>query len=403
MLEGKKILLGVTGSIAAYKACEILRILQRAGAGVRVAMTQSAQHFVAPLTFETLSGYEVCTDLFPSRPVDRTRHVKIAEWADCMLICPATANIIGKVASGIADDFLTTVIMAARSRIVFAPAMDFRMVQNPVYIENCEKLQKLGFLFVPTREGELASGAQGPGRLAEPAEILDYTRIALSGSASLKDIPVLITAGPTREDLDPVRFLSNHSSGKMGYALAAEAALRGARVTLISGPVQERPFSSVTAIHVTSAEEMHQAVIKQWEEHQILIMAAAVADYHPAEKQTLKIKKNGTSWALELKPTVDILKSLGSHQNGKLVVGFALETDHADEGALKKLHEKKLDLICLNNPLKEGSGFKSDTNQLTMIDAGENREELALMPKWQAAGKILDRIEQLMNKKQGDT
>ena len=395
--------MGVTGSIAAYKACEILRMLQRAGAEVRVAMTHAAQHFVTPLTFETLSGFEVCTKMFPSRPVDRTRHVKIAEWADCMLICPATANIIGKIASGIADDFLTTAVMAARSRVVIAPAMDFRMVQNPVYLENCEKLKKLGYLFVPTMEGELASGARGPGRLADPDDIFNLVRMALCGSDSLKGVSVLVTAGPTREDLDPVRFLTNHSSGKMGYALASEAALRGARVKLISGPVNIKPFSGVTTVQVTSADEMREAVAAEWKNHKILIMAAAVADFRPAEKRNMKIKKNGSEWKLDLEPTVDILKSLHQPQNGKVTVGFALETENDEMGALKKLKEKKLDLICLNNPLTKGAGFQTDTNQVTLIDAAENREELALMPKWQVAGQIWDRIEKLIKtgKKQG--
>ena len=395
--------MGVTGSIAAYKACEILRMLQRAGAEVRVAMTHAAQHFVTPLTFETLSGFEVCAKMFPSRPVDRTRHVKIAEWADCMLICPATANIIGKIASGIADDFLTTAVMAARSRVVIAPAMDFRMVQNPVYLENCEKLKKLGYLFVPTMEGELASGARGPGRLADPDDIFNLVRMALCGSDSLKGVSVLVTAGPTREDLDPVRFLTNHSSGKMGYALASEAALRGARVKLISGPVNIKPFSGVTTVQVTSADEMREAVAAEWKNHKILIMAAAVADFRPAEKRNMKIKKNGSEWKLDLEPTVDILKSLHQPQNGKVTVGFALETENDEMGALKKLKEKKLDLICLNNPLTKGAGFQTDTNQVTLIDAAENREELALMPKWQVAGQIWDRIEKLIKtgKKQG--
>ncbi|MFH1943457.1 MAG: bifunctional phosphopantothenoylcysteine decarboxylase/phosphopantothenate--cysteine ligase CoaBC, partial [bacterium] len=276
-LQNRRILLGVTGSIAAYKACEILRLLLREGAEVQVVMTSAAQRFVAPLSFETLSGHEVITELFPDHRVVKTRHVSVAEWAECILICPATANVVGKAASGIADDFLTTAVMASRSPVVFAPAMDFQMVQNPITVSNCEKLTALGYRFVSPESGELASGAKGPGRLAEPHRILASVKSVLLGTDRLKGKKVLVTAGPTREFLDPVRCLTNRSSGKMGYALAEEAALRGAEVTLVSGPASLTAFEGVRVERIQTAEEMALVVFKEWKRQDVLIMAAAVA------------------------------------------------------------------------------------------------------------------------------
>jgi len=392
-LENKHVLLGVTGSIAAYKACEVLRMLQREGAEIQVVMTNAAQHFVTPLTFETLSGREVITDLFPSHRVVKTRHISVAEWAECFLIAPATANIIGKVASGIADDFLTTSILAARSPVIFAPAMDYQMVQNPIYLSNCDKLEKLGYQFVSPEEGELASGAKGYGRLASYNRILDKVKLALLESQTLKGVKVLVTAGPTQEFLDPVRYITNPSSGKMGYALAEEAALRGAEVTLVSGPTELRAFGNIVVERVQSAEEMSKVVLEEWNRHQVLIMAAAVADYRPSGRLLQKLKKGKSDWLVKLERTDDILSKIALTEHRGIVVGFALETEDGEKRAIEKLKNKRLDLICLNNPTEEGAGFGSDTNKVTLFDREGEKESFPLMPKWKVAQVILDRVE----------
>ena len=396
-MQDRRVLLGVAGSIAAYKACEVLRMLQREGAEVRVVMTKAAQKFVAPLSFETLSGDEVITELFPSHRVVKTRHVSMAEWAECILVCPATANVVGKVASGVADDFLTTVIMASRAPVVFVPAMDYQMVQNPVYLFNCEKLRQWGYGFVDSEEGVLASGARGPGRLADYDRILDGVKSVLLGSDRLRGVRVLVTAGPTRESLDPVRYLTNRSSGKMGFALAEEAALRGAEVTLVSGPTTLRSFEGVRVRKVQTAEEMAATVEEAWKDHQVLLMAAAVADYRPAERHPQKIKKGDSEWLLPLERTEDVLTKVGK-QKGKIVVGFAVETEEGEKRAAQKLKEKGLALICLNNPLEAGAGFDVDTNVVTFIDKKGKTESLPLMPKWKVAQKILDRVEAFLNR-----
>jgi phosphopantothenoylcysteine decarboxylase/phosphopantothenate--cysteine ligase len=398
-LEKRHILLGVTGSIAAYKACEVLRLLQRQGAEFQVVMTESARQFVGPLSFETLSGREVVTHLFPPYRTVKTRHVSMAEWADCILICPATANIIGKIASGIADDFLSTVVMASRVPVIFAPAMDYQMVQNSIYLSNCEKLEKLGYQFISPEEGELASGAVGSGRLASYSRILETVKRVLLGSDELKKIRVLVTAGPTQEFLDPVRYLTNRSSGKMGYAIAEEAALRGADVTLISGQTEIETFQNIRSIKVQTAKELAHVTKKEWKDHQVLIMAAAVADFRPIKASRKKIKKGSAEWTLQLEKTEDVLKSIGQRKGDGLVVGFALETENEEKHALQKLHEKKCDLICLNNPDEPGAGFGQDTNRITLIDRHENIEHFPLLEKWQVAQRILDRVALFLKEK----
>ncbi len=398
-LEKRRILLGITGSIAAYKACEVLRLLQRQGAEIQVMMTESAQHFVTPLSFETLSGREVVTNLFPSHRTVKTRHVRMAEWADCILICPATANIIGKIASGIADDFLSAVVMASRSPVLFAPAMDHQMAQNAIYLSNCEKLERLGYGFISPEEGELASGAIGPGRLADNRRIIESVKKVLLGSDIFKQVRILVTAGPTQEFLDPVRYLTNPSSGKMGYAIAEEASLRGADVTLISGPSELHTFQNIRLIEIKTAEELARITKKEWKDHQVLIMAGAVADFRPLKLSRNKIKKETAESALQLEGTEDILKSIGEKKGDGVVVGFALETENAKKCAIQKLHSKKCDLICLNNPNEPGSGFGQDTNRITLIDAKENIEHLPLMEKWQVAQHILDRVALLLKEK----
>jgi phosphopantothenoylcysteine decarboxylase/phosphopantothenate--cysteine ligase len=395
-LENLRILLGVTGSIAAYKACEILRLLQKEGAEVRVVMTAAARRFVSPLTFETLSKQEVITELFPEGRVVKTRHIGAAEWAQCMLICPATLDCIGKVASGIADDFLTTAVSASRAPVLFAPAMDFEMAGNAIYLANCEKLRTLGYRFISPEEGELASGASGLGRLARPERILDAIRCTVLGTSTLKNRRILVTAGPTRESLDPVRYFSNHSSGKMGLAIAEEAFLRGAQVTLVSGPTIFRCMDGIRQIQIQTAKEMAEAVHQEWKHSDVLVMAAAVADYRPESASNQKIKKNRSGITLRLESTEDILMSAASTKGSRIVVGFALETENGVDNAFQKLQEKKLDLICLNNPLADGSGFGSDTNQITLIDGNRNIRELSVLPKWEAARHLLDAVENFL-------
>ncbi len=390
-LDNKKILIGVTGSIAAYKTCEVVRRMQKAGAEVRVAMTDAAQRFVCPLTFETLTGQEVVKNMFPEQRVMKTRHVKWAEWADAILICPATANLIGKVRAGLADDFLSTLIMASRCPVLFAPAMDYAMHMNPVYQNNCADLKKMGYHFIDASEGYLASGAIGPGRLADYDTIIFKTEQAVCADDTLKNKKVLVTAGPTREYLDPVRFLSNRSSGKMGYAIAQEALIRGASVTLISGPSAEKIPSGLHFLQVQSAAEMHKAVLENAAAHDFLIMAAAVCDFTPSQKEDNKIKKDQAEKAFSFKRTNDILLDVSKTGFSGIVVGFAVETQNGLQNAVHKLKTKKCQLICLNNPNEEGAAFQAETNKITMIDESGEISELPVLPKWEAAGRILEK------------
>jgi phosphopantothenoylcysteine decarboxylase/phosphopantothenate--cysteine ligase len=398
-LENRRILLGVTGGIAAYKACEVLRALQREGAEVRVMMTENAQKFIAPLTFEALSKQEVVTSLFPPNRVVTTHHISTAEWAECILICPASLNCIGKVASGVADDFVTTTVSAARTPVIFAPAMDSRMAVHPVFLSNCERLKSFGFRFVSHETGELASGAEGPGRLARLERILDAVHSVLTGSDRMKGLKVLVTAGPTREPLDPVRFISNRSSGKMGYALAEEAMLRGADVTLVSGAAFAHVADDIRCLTVHTTRDMAETVAREWNDHGVLIMSAAVADYRPVSVSEQKMKRGKESLSLQMEKTDDILKQAASVKGDRIVVGFALETENGPENAMRKLLEKNLDLVCLNNPLEHGAGFETDTNRITLIDRDRNVREMPLMPKWEAARCILDAVEPLVKKR----
>lgn len=391
-LENKSIVLGVTGSIAAYKACLVCRDLIRAGAQVRVAMTRAAQEFVTPLTFETLTGNEVAVGLFPEHRVVKTRHIRWAEWADALLICPATANIVAKATAGIADDFLSTLITAARCPVLFAPAMDYQMASNPVYLDNCEKLRRLGYGFVDPEEGELASGASGPGRLASYNRIFHAVTHRILQSDILHGKRVLVTAGPTREPVDPVRYLSNASSGKMGFALAEAAFLRGADVTLITGPTALDTFEGVRRLPVQTADEMAQAVRTQWPDHDVLIMAAAVADFTPVRPSPGKIKKTQAHLALQLRRTEDILQTAAAEKRERIVVGFALETEDGERNAREKLLSKNLDLICLNSASEAGAGFDSDTNRVTLLGPDGGTESLGLLSKQETAERILNAV-----------
>jgi len=394
MLSGKKIILGVTGGIAVYKSCEIVRKLVSLNAEVIVIMTQSAQKFVTPLTFETLSGREVVTEMFPENKFVATHHISLAQWADLILIAPATANLIGKIRAGISDDILTTVIISARSPVVIAPAMNVKMYENPVVQENIAHLKKLGYKFIDPDVGDLACREEGQGRLAEPEKIVEYVVKMLSPKQDLAGKKILVTAGGTKEAIDPVRFISNRSSGKMGLALASEALKRGAKVTLISTASNLQTSPQINLIPVNTTEEMFKAVKSNLSQNDILFMTAAVSDFQPKLASNHKIKKNGAGKVLELSPAVDILKEISKNKNGKILVGFSLETDNQIENAKKKMKDKKLDMVIVNGPEAIGS----DSNQATLIDGSGKLKRLPLMPKTELANKILDEVTHLIKK-----
>ena len=401
MLKDKKVILGITGGIAAYKACDIVRRLKKLGAQVIVVMTENAQKFITPLTFETLSGNEVVTEMFPERRFVGVRHVDLAGWADLILIAPATANIIGKIRSGIADDILTTIVISSKAPVLIAPAMNVNMYENPIFQENLSCLQKLGYKFVEPEVGELASGIVGKGRLAEPETIAGEVVKILIKEKDLEGKSIVVTASRTEEPLDPIRYLSNRSSGKMGYAIAQEAYERGAKVTLISGPSNLTPPSGLNFIPVRTAQEMLSAVRCAFKKADALIMASAVSDFSPTLISKEKIKKGRKEIVLKLRHTVDILKEMGKQKKEKVLVGFSLETEDEIKNAKKKLAEKNLDLIVVNNPNVPGAGFEVNTNQVTLIDKRGKIEKLPLLSKKEVAGKILDKVSLLLRKKKG--
>jgi phosphopantothenoylcysteine decarboxylase/phosphopantothenate--cysteine ligase len=392
MLKDKQVILGVTGGIAAYKAVELLRLLTKSGADVHVIMTRSAQEFVTPLTFQTLSANPVHTELFNLIAEREIGHIALADRADLCVIAPATANVIGKIAAGIADDMLTTTVMATKAPVLIAPAMNVNMYTNPIYKENEDKLRRYGYLFVPPVNGALACGWEGDGKLAAPESIFE----AAVAAVSRKDLcgqTILITAGPTREELDPVRFISNHSSGKMGYALARAAQHRGARVILVSGPVNLTPPFGVELVPVESAGEMHKAVMERALECTAIIKAAAVADYRPLERCGAKIKKKSAEISLQLVKTPDILTELGKLKKGPFLVGFAAETDNLAEFASRKLREKNVDLIVANDVSQPDAGFNVDTNRARLFFRDGRDLDCALMSKYDLAEIILDQVE----------
>ena len=401
MLKENKIIVGITGGIAAYKACDIVRRLKKLGAQVVVVMTENAQKFITPLTFETLSGNEVVTEMFPERRFVGVRHVDLAGWADLILIAPATANIIGKIRSGIADDILTTIVISSKAQVLIAPAMNVNMYENPIFQENLSYLRKLGYRFVEPEVGELASGIVGKGRLAEPETIVGEVVKTLTKEKDLEGKSIIVTAGRTEEPLDPVRYLSNRSSGKMGYAIAQEAYERGAKVTLISGPSNLPPPSGLNFIQVQTAQEMLTAVRYAFKKADALIMSAAVSDFSPTFISKEKVKRGGEEILLKLKSTIDILKEMGKNKKEKILVGFSLETEDEIKNAKKKLSEKNLDLIVVNNPNVPGAGFEVDTNQVTLIDKRGKIEKLPLLSKKEVASKILDKVSLLLRKKKG--
>ncbi len=400
MLKGKHILLGISGGIAAYKSALLVRDFVKAGADVQVVMTRNATQFVTPLTISTLSKREVIVEMFPSdarEPVAQwTKHIDLALWADIMLIAPATANTIAKIAHGYADDFLSTLVLALRCPLAVAPAMDVDMYLNETTQENIGTLRETGCHVINPEEGELASGLTGPGRLPEPSTLFAFTESVLDKApGDLKGKRVLVTAGPTHEPIDPVRYVGNHSSGKMGFALANVAAQRGAEVTLICGPVSIKTPRNTRRINVQRAEEMQSAVEREYETSDIVIMAAAVADFSPVQASTSKIKRETLAedrLILELKKNRDILKSLGSNKKHQFLVGFALETDNGVENAMKKLQSKNLDMIVLNNPGEKGAGFGTDTNIVTVITPDGAVESLPKQSKFDVAHDIMNRV-----------
>ncbi len=386
MLEGKNIILGVTGGIAAYKALELTRLLKKEGACVWPVMTDAATKFIGPLSLATLAGNPVYTDIFT---LDRASidHIELADRADLLAVVPATANLIGKVASGIADNLLTTVIMASPAPVLIAPAMNHRMYANPVVRANIEKLEELGYLFVGPERGELACGWEGEGRLAKIEDVMDAVKAALSPK-DLEGEKVLVTAGATREPIDPVRFISNASSGKMGYALARAARRRGAEVVLVSGPVHLADPPGVTVKRVESSAEMRDEVLIHYPQSTVVMMAAAVSDFRPVLRRTGKIKKDTEPIALELERTPDILMEMGRNKDERFLVGFALETEDLVGNATEKLREKNLDIIVANGP----EAIDSDTSRVTLIDRGGGVENLSPMDKEEIAERLLDKV-----------
>lgn len=386
--EQRVIVVGVSGGIACYKAVELVRLLVKSGFQVRVMMTRSALEFVTPLTFQTLSGNPVATETFDLTQESQIGHINLADSADLFVIAPATANIIGKMASGIADDLLTTVLMATRATVLVAPAMNLHMYENPILQENLRKLRRIGYQVLEPAEGYLACGYEGKGRLPDPATIVEEVERLLR-ARDLTGERMLITAGPNREPIDPVRYLSNRSSGKMGYALARAALLRGAEVALVSGPTNLTPPSGARLISVTTAEEMRCAVLREYDQCTTVVMAAAVSDYRVAAAEQ-KIKRGKGPLELRLEATADILKELGARKQGKWLIGFAAETEDLTANAQKKLREKNLDMVVANNVAEAGSGFDSDTNSATIVDRTGALRSLPLMSKQKLADRIYD-------------
>lgn len=395
MLQGKTVLLGVSGGIAAYKMPNVARMLKKLHCNVHVIMTNNAQNFITATTFETLTGNKCLIDTFDRNFEFSVEHVALAKQADLVLIAPATANIIGKIANGIADDMLTTTEMACTCKKLIAPAMNHNMYHNPIVQENIEKLKHFGYEIIPPVNGMLANGDLGDGKLPSEENLVEYVLKELACEKDLAGKKILVTAGPTLEAIDPVRFISNHSTGKMGYALAKMAMLRGADVTLVTGPTQIEPPPFVKVEQITSAKEMYELVMEHAKEQDIIIKAAAVADYTPVYTAEDKIKKSEGSSTLELERTKDILGSLGEAKaKGEMhafLCGFSMETKDMLENSRKKLEKKKIDMIAANNLKEKGAGFATDTNLLTLITA-DNVKKLPLVSKEEAAGLLLDEI-----------
>lgn len=392
MLQGKTVVLGVTGSIAAYKIASLASKLVKLHADVHVLMTQNATNFITPITFETLTGNKCLIDTFDRNFQFDVAHVSLAKKADVMLIAPASANVIGKIANGIADDMLTTTVMASTAPVLISPAMNTHMYENPIVQDNLQKLERFGYKIIAPAVGMLACHDVGAGKMPEPEMLLDWILREIACKKDLQGKKILVTAGPTQEAVDPVRYLTNHSTGKMGYALARCAMLRGADVTLVTGPTAITPPPFVQTVAVTSAEEMYQEVTKRAAEQNAIIMAAAVADYRPATVSAEKQKKQAGDAVLPLSRTKDILAYLSEHKPaGQFLCGFSMETQHMLENSRAKLKQKHLDMICANNLKVAGAGFGTDTNVVTLIQA-QKEQELPLQSKEAVGHAILDVI-----------
>lgn len=391
MLKGKTVVIGVTGSIAAYKMADVASALVKMNADVHVLMTENACNFINPITFETLTSNKCIVDTFDRNFEFDVKHISLARKADIFIVAPASANIIGKIANGIADDMLSTTIMAADCKRIIAPAMNTHMYRNPIVQKNIATLKSLGYEFVSPSSGRLACGDIGEGKLADVNTIVDYIVRGVA-KKDMEGKKLIVTAGPTQEAIDPVRFITNHSTGKMGYAIAERAALRGADVTLVSGPVSLNPPSGVKVVNIKSAEDMFNAVTSEYETADIVIKAAAVADYRPAKVSGEKIKKESGMNVIELERTKDILQYLGEHKKeGQILCGFSMETENLMENSVKKLHKKNADMIIANSIKKDGAGFGTDTNVITIITEND-AVAYPIMTKYDAADEILNAI-----------
>lgn len=395
MLSGKTVVLAVTGSIAAYKMPNVARMLKKQGADVQVLMTQNATQFINPITFESLTGHKCLIDTFDRNFQYSVEHVALAKQADVVLIAPASANVIGKIACGIADDMLTTTVMACPCPKIIAPAMNHNMYHNPIVQDNIQRLQNFDYTIIPPEAGMLANGDMGDGRMPEEHVLYQYVLREIACKKDFTGKKILVTAGATREPIDPVRYITNHSSGKMGCALAEAAMLRGAEVTLVCGSMEVAPPPFVKVVPVMSAEDMFHQVSSLSSEQDMIIKAAAVADYTPTVTASNKIKKKDGDMSIALKRTVDILKWLGQHkQEHQIICGFSMETENLLENSKKKLETKNCDMICANSLTTEGAGFKSDTNVITLISK-DKTEKLPKMTKEKAAHYILDALKNL--------
>ncbi|MDB5132113.1 MAG: coaBC 1 [Mucilaginibacter sp.] len=400
MLQGKNIVLGICGSIAAYKSALLVRLFIKAGASVQVVMTPDATNFITPLTLSTLSKKPVFVDYFTPESGEWNNHVELGLWADFFVIAPASANTLAKMAHGLCDNLLLAIYLSAKCPVYFAPAMDLDMWKHSATKKNISKLQSFGDILIPPGTGELASGLNGEGRMAEPEEIIAFLSADIKKKLPLADQKIMVTAGPTYEAIDPVRFIGNHSSGKMGFAIADELAAMGAAVTLIAGPSLEvSKQQSVKRIDVTSAEEMLQACLSHFENSKACIMSAAVADYTPVNVALQKIKKQDDNFTIEVKKTTDILSRLGAQKKpGQVLAGFALETNNEEQNAIDKLKAKNLDFIVLNSLNDEGAGFKKDTNKITIIDRDLQKTAYTLKSKEEVARDICYKITELIKR-----
>lgn len=397
MINGKRILLCVTGGIAVYKAAALTSKLVQTGAQVKVILSESAAKFVTPLTFQALSRNEVFTDTFEEKNPEVIAHIDLADWADLILVAPATANTIAKLANGFADNMITTTLLAATAPVWIAPAMNVHMYDHPAVKKNIATLFEYGYQFIEPGEGYLACGYVGKGRLEEPENIVELAvRFFQGGTGELEGKTVVITAGPTREKIDPVRFISNHSTGKMGYAIAEEAKKAGANVVLISGPVSINAPAGIELVKVESAAEMHQAVLAYYDRADVVVKTAAVADYRPKTAYEHKVKKQAGDSVLELERTTDILSELGKKKATQILVGFAAETENVEEYARRKLESKNADMIVANNVQQEGAGFGTETNIVTLFKRNGSPENLPLMTKQKVARKIIEEISSLL-------